>query len=546
MTQFDYDWIVVGSGFGGSVSALRLAEKGYRVAVVEAGYRFGPEDYATGAGDVRRYLFAPRLGLRGIVRTTLFKDVLIATGAGVGGGSLVYGNALYRAQPGFLHHPQWARLADWASELDPHYRTAERMLGVTTYDADSPAGLLLREYAAANGLADRHARSKVAVFLGEPGKTVPDPYFAGEGPDRTGCTRCGACVIGCRYDAKNTLDKNYLWFAERRGAVVLPERTVIDVRPLDSDPSGGDGYAVTTERTGRWFRRERRTVTARGVVLAAGALGTVRLLLRCKGNGSLPALSDRVGELVRTNSETVLVVRTPDERREFTHGVTVMSDFAPDADTHIQPATYGAAGDALSLLTTPAVTRGGRWTRPLYFLSEALRNPVRFARANRIRGSAARSMVLTTMQAYENSMALRVRFRLPGGYPVLTTRQDPIHPIPAYVEAGYRAANWIARRTGGVVKAAVPEAVFSIPSTVHILGGAAIGGDPDHGVIDDRHRVFGYRNLLVTDGAALPANVGVNPSLTIAALAERAMGFVEPAPHAELAPPIRFGPTASA
>lgn len=545
MTHLDYDWIVVGSGFGGSVSALRLAEKGHRVAVLEAGYRFAAQDYAASAAELRRYYFAPRLGLRGIVRTTLFKDVLIATGAGVGGGSLVYGNALYRAQPGFLRHPQWAHLADWERELDPHYRTAEQMLGVTPYDADTPAGDLLRAYAHANGLADKHTRSNVAVFLGEPGKTVPDPYFAGDGPDRTGCTRCGSCLIGCRYDAKNTLDKNYLWFAEQRGAVVRPERTVTDIRPLGDDPTGGAGYAVTTVRTGRWFRRETQTVTARGVVLAAGAIGTVRLLLRCKGNGALPRLSDRVGELVRTNSETVLVVRTPDETRDFTHGVAVMSDYAPDADTHIQPATYGRNSDVMSLMTTPAVTRGGRATRPLHFLLGTLRDPVRFARANRIRGSAAQSIVLTTMQAHENAMALRVRFRLPGGRPVLTTEQDPANPIPTYVEAGYRAANWIAERTGGVVKAAVPEAIFSIPSTVHILGGAPIGADPETGVIDARHRVFGYRNLLVADGAALPANVGVNPSLTIAALAERAMSFVDPAPNAAAAPPIRFGPAPS-
>ncbi|QLY30478.1 GMC oxidoreductase [Nocardia huaxiensis] len=541
MNQFDYDWIVVGSGFGGSVSALRLAEKGHRVAVLEAGYRFAAGDYAESASDIRRYYFAPRLGLRGIVRTTLFKDVLIATGAGVGGGSLVYGNALYRAQPGFLRHPQWAELADWETELDPHYRTAEHMLGVTPYDADTPAGLLLREYAESNGLGDKHTRSNVAVFLGEPGKTAPDPYFAGDGPDRIGCTRCGSCLIGCRYDAKNTLDKNYLWFAERRGVDIQPERTVIDIRPLGDDPSGADGYAVTTVRTGRWFRQERRTVTARGVVLAAGALGTVRLLLRCKGNGSLPNLSERTGELVRTNSETVLVVRTPDDGRDFTRGVAVMSDYEPDQDTHIQPATYGAHSDVMSLITTPAVTQGNRRTRPLRFVLDALRNPVRFARANRIKGSAARSIVLTTMQAYDNAMALRVRFRLPGGYPVLTTEQDPANPIPTYVEAGYRAANWIAQRTGGVVKAAVSEAIFSIPSTVHILGGAAIAADPEHGVIDARHRVFGYRNLLVADGAALPANIGVNPSLTIAALAERAMSFVDAAPNAVAAQPIRFG-----
>ncbi|GAB2551169.1 FAD-dependent oxidoreductase [Nocardia heshunensis] len=522
----DFDWLVIGSGFGGSVSALRLQEKGYRVGVLEAGRRFADTDFAERASQVRRYYFLPALGMRGIFRPTLFKDVFVVTGAGVGGGSLTYANTLYRSRPEFARNPQWAHLGDWDAELAPHYDTAERMLGVTSLPEDTAADTLLREYAAEHGFADTYARSRVGVFLGEPGKTVPDPYFGGEGPDRAGCVRCGSCLLGCRHNAKNTLVKNYLWFAERRGAQIMADRTVIDIRPLGA-ADGSDGYAVTTERTGSWVRRDRRTHTAGGVVVAGGALGTNRLLLRCKLSGSLPNLSERLGTLVRTNSESILAVTARDDTYNFAQGVALTSGVYPTPTTHIQPVTYGAGGDFMSLLTTLATSRGTRRTRPFHWAATVLRHPVRFARASRIRHASRRTMLLTTMESVDNSVRLRVRFRLPTGYPVLTTVQDPNHPIPQFIPAAYAAAQAIADRIGGVVRAAVPEAILSIPTTAHILGGAAIGDSPGTGVIDARHRVYGYRNLLVCDGAAIPANVGVNPSLTITAMAERAMALLE-------------------
>ncbi|MFI9503966.1 FAD-dependent oxidoreductase [Nocardia sp. NPDC052566] len=536
---FDFDWLVVGSGFGGSVAALRLSEKGYRVGVLEAGRRFADTDFAERASQVRRYYFLPGLGMKGIFRPTLFKDVFVVTGAGVGGGSLTYANTLYRARPEFAANPQWAELGDWAAELAPHYDTAERMLGVTTYDEDGAADSLLHEYAFEHGFADTYARSRVGVFLGEPGKTVPDPYFGGAGPDRAGCIRCGSCLLGCRHNAKNTLVKNYLWFAERQGARIMPERTVTDIRPLGAS-DGRDGYRVTTVRTGRWVRRERQTLTARAVVVAGGALGTNRLLLRCKLAGSLPALSGRLGESVRTNSESILAVTAPDDSYDFASGLALTSGAEPAADTHIQPVTYGTNGDLMSLLTTLATPRGGRRTRPFFFAAHAIRHPLRFGRASRIRHASRRSMLLTTMQTVDNAIALHVKFRLPTGYPVLTTRQDPDHPIPHLIPAGYAAAEWIAGQIGGVVQAAVPEAVFAIPTTAHLLGGASIGGTPAAGVVNARHEVFGYTGLLVCDGAAIPANVGVNPSLTITAMAERAMSFIDPKPGARVATPIAF------
>ncbi|MEV6275238.1 GMC family oxidoreductase [Nocardia sp. NPDC051832] len=548
--DFDFDWLVIGSGFGGSVSALRLSEKGYRVAVLEAGSRFSDADFAAAAGKPHRYYFLPALGMRGIFRPTLFKDVLIATGAGVGGGSLGYANTLYRPTPEFAAHPQWAHLGDWNAELAPHLDTAERMLGVVTYDRDDTADLLLKEYADTHGYGATYARSRVGVFLGtpgqhEPGKTVPDPYFGGAGPDRAACVRCGGCMLGCPHNAKNTLEKNYLWFAEQHGCAILPERMVTDIRPL-GNPDGSDGYTVTSVRSGSWLRRDRRTLTARGVIVAGGALGTNRLLLRCKLSGALPRLSDRVGQLVRTNSESILAVTVPDDSYDFATGVALTSGINTDAHTHIQPPTYGAKGDMMSLLTTLATPHGSRRTRPLYFLATALRRPRQLIRAGRIRHASRRSMLLTTMQSADDSISLRVRFRLPSGYPVLTTKPDPRHPIPSFIKAGYDAAGWIADKTGGVVQAAVPEALFSIPTTAHILGGAPIGDSPATGVIDARHRVYGYTNLLVCDGAAIPANVGVNPSLTITALAERALSFLPPKPGSAVAQPIRFADAVTA
>lgn len=538
---FDYDWLVIGSGFGGSVSALRLAEKGYRVGVLECGRRFSDADFAERTSDVRRYYWLPLLGLKGILRLSLFKDVFIGSGCGVGGGSLGYANTLYRSRPEFARNPQWSHLADWDAELAPHYDTAERMLGVTDNDQDSAADALLKEYADAHGFGDTYRRTRVGVFLGTPGKTVPDPYFDGDGPERAGCIRCGACVVGCRHNAKNTLTKNYLWFAERRGAEIQAERTVVDVRPLGSG-DGSDGYAVTSVRSGSWFRRDRRTVTARGVVVAAGPLGTNRLLQRCKLAGALPQVSDRLGELVRTNSESVLGVLAPDDSVDYSRQIALTSSVFPSPDTHIEPVTYGPGADSQGLLMALATSGGGRGTRPFFFLLNVLRHPGKWLRACRLAGASRRTIILVVMQTLENSISLRVRFRLPGGYPVLTTRQDPAHPIPDYLPAAYHVGRWFERRLGGTLVAAVPEAVFAIPTTAHLLGGVVIGESAATGVVNARHEVFGYRNLLVCDGSAIPANVGVNPSLTITAMTERAMTFVEPKPGATVADPIRFTP----
>lgn len=526
-TGDEIDWLVIGSGFGGSTSALRLAEKGYRVAVLECGRRFADHDFANTTWEAAKYYWMPKLGLKGIFRLTLFKDVFVASGCGVGGGSLGYANTLYRARPAFYTDPQIAGLAEWERELAPHYDEAERMLSVTTYDEDTPADLLLKEYAEQRGFGDTYAKTRVGVFLGEGGRTVPDPFFGGEGPERTGCVRCGQCMIGCRYGAKNTLVKNYLWFAERLGVQLLPERTVVDIRPVGA-AGGSEGYVVTHERSGRWVKRDRRRLRARGVVIAAGALGTNRLLFSCKLRGSLPKISDRLGYLVRTNSESILAVTAPDDRRDFTKAIAITSSIYPDPDTHIEPVTYGKGADSQSLLYALMTEKGGRGNQPIHLLANMIRHPLLAARAARIRGWSRRTMILLVMQSLDNAMRLKVKRRWPNGNVVLTTEQDSNNPNPDKIPAAYRAAEWIQAKIDGTPQAVVMEALLSIPTTAHILGGAVVGRDTASGVIDRHHRVFGYENLLVCDGSAVPANVGVNPSLTITAMTERAMTSIPP------------------
>ncbi|HWC85372.1 MAG TPA: GMC family oxidoreductase [Solirubrobacteraceae bacterium] len=519
---YDFDWIVIGSGFGGSVSALRLAERGYRVAVLECGRRFEDDEFAETTWQASRYYWMPKVGWKGVLRMTMFKDIFIVSGCGVGGGSLGYANTLYRGRPAFYADPQWAGLADWQSELAPAYDEAERMLGVTTYDQDTPADLLLKRYAEEKGLGDTYSKTRVGVYLGEPGHRVPDPYFGGAGPERTGCVRCGSCMVGCRHGAKNTLVKNYLWFAERLGVSILPERTVIDVAPKGAS-DGSDGYTVTHERSGSWALRDKQRLTARGVVLAAGPLGTNRLLFRCKLSGSLPNISDRLGHLVRTNSESILAVTAPDDANDFTRGVAITSSIYPDPDTHIEPVTYGSAGDSQGLLFTLMTEAGRRGTQPLHFLANVARHPGAAWHACHVRNWSRRTIILLVMQTLDNSMRLRVKRRLPNGNVTLTTEVDAASPNPDKIPAAYRIAEWMQKQVGGIAQAGLTEAILSIPTTAHILGGAVIGASPERGVIDSEQRVFGYQKLLVCDGAAIPANVGVNPSLTITALAERAM-----------------------
>jgi len=536
VSQFDHDWIVIGSGFGGSVSALRLSEKGYSVAVLECGKRFADKDFPKSTWDLRRYFWAPRLGLKGIFRLTQFKDVAVVSGCGVGGGSLGYANTLYVPGKDFFEDRQWAGLEDWEAELTPHYEEAQRMLGVVVHEDDDPADQLLRELGEQLGVGDTYQKTPVGVYFGEPGKSVPDPFFGGEGPARTGCIRCGRCMVGCPHGAKNTLVKNYLWLAERRGARVEPERLVTEVRPLGA-ADGSDGYAVTSERSGMIPGRGRRTVTARGVVFAAGPLGTNKLLQRCRLGGTLPRISDRLGELVRTNSEMILAVTVPEDYPDdLTKRVAITSSIWTDSHTHIETVTYGNDGDSMSALYTLLTGDGTKATRPLKLLGQILRHPLNFAKIMRPKGWSRRTIIVLVMQTLDNAIALRPK-RKRNGDVRLTTEQDPEKPNPTFIPIANEAAEWLAERTGGIAQSSFSEAAFNVPNTAHILGGAVIGASPEEGVVDAKQRVFGYENLLVCDGAAVPANVGVNPSLTITALAEHAMAAVPPKDGAEPRPP---------
>jgi cholesterol oxidase len=524
--EFDVDWVVVGSGFGGSVSALRLAEKGYSVAVLECGSRFRDEDFAASTlREPRRYFWWPKWGMRGVLRMTFFKDVFVVSGSGVGGGSLGYANTLYRARPSFFQDPQWAGLGNWETELAPHYDTAERMLGVVEYEGMGPADILLKEYAEDIGVGDTFTNTKVGVFFDKPGVEVPDPFFEGEGPSRTGCMRCGSCMVGCRHGAKNTLMKNYLWFAEKLGVKILPERQVTEVRPLGA-ADGSEGYEIVHERSGSWFRKRRDTVRARGAIIAAGALGTNNLLANCKHSGALPRLSDRIGDVIRTNSESIQSVTARDDDRDFSRSVAITSSIYPDPDTHIEVVTYGEAGDIMSNTFTAMAGEGTRLTRPLKWIAAVVRHPLQNARMIVPLKWSRRTVILLVMQTVDAAMHLKPKRKIFGKGVRLQTEQDPERPNPIYLPAAAAAARWFAKKTGGIAQSALTESIQNVPTTAHILGGAVVGADAESGVVDSGNRVFGYENLLVTDGAAMPANPGVNPSLTITAKAEHAMSRI--------------------
>ena len=523
--SYDFDWLVIGSGFGGSVSALRLSEKGHSVGVLECGRRFADHEFPKNTADLKRYFWNPRLGMKGIFRLTNFKDVAVVSGCGVGGGSLGYACTLYVPPKQFFEDRQWAGMEDWQTELAPHYDEAQRMLGVVENPHEDPADQLLRELGEELGVGETYKRTPVGIYFGERGKKAADPFFDGEGPERTGCRLCARCMVGCVHGAKNTLVKNYLYLAEKRGARVMPERTVIDVRPIGA-ADGADGYEVESVRSGAWLRKERRVQRARGVVVAAGPLGTNRLLQKCRLEGSLPRVSSRLGELVRTNSESILTVTVPEDYPDdLIERVAISSSIYPDPNTHIETVTYGDDGDSMRLLYTLLTGDGTRVTRPLKLLAQLIRHPDRLAKVLFAKQWSRRTIIILVMQTLDNAIALRPR-KGPFGSFWLQTEQDPERPNPTFIPVANKAAEWFAKRTGGIAQSSVTEALFNIPSTAHILGGAVIAADASQGVVDSRQRVFGYENLLVCDGSAIPANVGVNPSLTITALAEHAMSHV--------------------
>ncbi|MFT4035097.1 MAG: GMC family oxidoreductase [Patulibacter sp.] len=530
--RYDVDYVVVGSGFGGSVSALRLAEKGYSVRVLEQGRRFADDELPRDSFDRKRYYWAPRFGLRGIWKLTVFKDVFVMSGTSVGGGSNVYAMTLYTPPDRFFEDPQWAGMRDWKDTLAPHFETAQRMLGVTDVRKDDKSDQWLRLWAEEIGVGETYRKTRVGAYLDTPGKTVPDPYFGGQGPERTGCTQCGRCMVGCPIGAKNTLLKNYLWFAERRGATISPDRTVTDLRPIDGD-RGATGWYIEHEATGRRSGRDVQVIRCRGVVVSGGALGSNTVLQRARLQGSLPHLSPMLGELIRTNSESILAVTVPPgEAKGIGNRVAISSSIYPDPDTHIETVVFGEAGGSNKFLLALLTGDGTRVTRPLKAIGQILRHPRKYWELISAPDWSQRTVIVLVMQSLDNALALRARKRRFGAGIKLRTEQSG-KPNPTFIDAGYRFARWLEERTGGIAQNGVMESLANIPSTAHFLGGCPIGPSPQRGVVDGDLKVYGYENLRVVDGAAMPANVGVNPSLTITALAEHAMSSVPPAGGAD-------------
>ena len=537
-----YDYIIIGSGFGGSVSAMRLAEKGYSVLVLEQGKRYRDQDFAKSNLSVWKYLWAPALRCFGILQISLLKGVMILHGRGVGGGSLGYANVLEIPPDDMFANPSWRHLADWKTILQPHYETAQKMLGVARNPKLGHADDVLQEIARERGTAATFRATDVGVFFGPEGQDVPDPYFGGDGPTRRGCTHCGACMVGCRDNAKNTLPKNYLYFAEKLGVEIRAEREVVDVRPLRSDGrrETEDGvnpvprppfpvYEVLHRRSTGWLPGRKQRVLARNVIFSAGVLGTLKLLLKCRDvNKSLPGLSPRLGYPVRTNSEALMGGVSRDTRVDYSQGIAITSIFKADAVTRVEPVRYPAGSGLMRMLALPLVdARQSFLRRFLGITLKAIRRPLDTLRTHILPGWARRTTILLVMQTTDNRMSLHLGRSLYTFFRRgLQANPDDAHTISSRVETGHEVTEAFARKIGGIPQGSIGENLLNLPTTAHILGGVPFGENAEQGAVDLNCQLHNYPGLYVVDGSIVPANPGVNPSLTITALAEYAMSQI--------------------
>ncbi len=514
--QKDYDYVIIGSGFGGSVSALRLSEKGYRVLVIEKGKWFKAEDFPKTNWNLRRWLWLPTLKMFGLFKMTIFRHVTIFSGVGVGGGSLVYANTLPVPKKPFFKSPSWAHLADWEKELQPHYSTALKMVGAAITPKAFDGDKTLREVARERGQEKDFSHTNVAVYFGKEGVTVNDPYFKGKGPNRTGCTYCGGCMLGCRYNAKNTLDKNYLYLAQALGAEILAEREVVDVKPVEGTESR---YKITFKTSTKYFSKT-ETVEAGGVVFAGGVLGTLPLLLSLKHKGSLPKISDRLGYGIRTNSESLLGVTTERRDIDFSKGVAIGSIFHVNDNTHLEVVRYPEGSGFFRLAMVPAILGTNFFSRFGRILWQYFRHPIKYLRAFFVSDWAKYTQIMLFMQSIDSTL------RFKRGLFRMKTTLDTGTPPTSMIPLAHELAHQFGAKTKGAVHALSSEALTGLASTAHILGGACMGSSSTEGVIDSKNRLYGYDNLYVCDGSMISANLGVNPSLTIMALTERAMGLI--------------------
>ncbi len=529
MTQHTYDFVIIGSGFGGSVSAMRLTEKGYSVVVLERGRRFEDSDFPKTNWNLPKFLWFPALRCFGIFQMTFLNGQLALHGNGVGGGSLTYANVLMEPDERLFQSPAWGHLADWKSLLKPHYETARRMLGVTPNPRLWFADEKMKEIADELGRANTFRTTDVGVFFnesGEEGQIVADPYFGGEGPDRVGCNHCGGCMVGCRYNAKNTLSKNYLYFAEKYGAQIIPEVTVTDVRPLTFDD--GTRYEVVFKSTTNPFAKH-QSVRARNVIVAAGALGTMNLLFRCRDvTKSLPNISQKLGNNVRTNSENIMGVTTRDKHIDHSKGIAIASIFQADEITRIEPVRYPDGSSFIRMLTAPQVEGNSAIVRFLKTLWSGVRHPLDFLYAKFFSKWARYTTILLVMQVEENLTKIRLGRNLFTLFRKgLILQPDAGNPPPKQILIGNHVVRRFAEKSNGIPQAAFTDSLFNFPTTAHLMGGVPFGRDASEGVIDLNFQVFNYPGLYVVDGSVMPANPGVNPSLTITALAEYAMSRIE-------------------
>ncbi len=535
-TESIYDYVIIGSGFGGSVSAMRLAEKGYSVLVLEQGKRFDDADFAKTNWAVWKYLWLPALRCFGVLQISLLKGVMILHGRGVGGGSLGYANVLEVPPDDMFAAPSWRNLADWKQVLQPHFETAKKMLGVTRNPKQWKADQVLQAIAEQRGMGDTFRATDVGVFFGPEGEDAPDPYFDGAGPTRRGCTHCGACLIGCRYNAKNTLPKNYLYFAEKMGVEVRAESKVLDVRPLTAARQPQTAtfthprYEIRYRCSTAWLPAKEQHVLARNVIFAAGVLGTLRLLMHCRDvSRTLPDISARLGYPVRTNSEALLGGVGRDDSVNYSQGIAITSIFKADEVTRIEPVRYPEGSSLMRFLGVPLVAaRGGILRRILTMLWKNLRHPLDALRTHVLPGWAHNTTILLVMQTKDNRMSLRMGRSL---YTLfrrnLVAEPDKEHTIAARVESGHEVTEAFAEKIGGIAQGSIGENLLGLPTTAHILGGCPFGEDDQEGVIDLNCQIHNYPGLYVVDGSIVPANPGVNPSLTITALAEYAMSRVK-------------------